>query len=187
MLSVCRCLNRSNSAVILFYYSANIAPWEGRKTGGSGYANIGYNMEVTSNKSGFEMGPGALATSLRIYGNILGWDEGASQIAVGDEAVRLQRTPSHSSVGTKAVRVDFAESTADSPTRLTFKPFCTVTRVRGCKVSVYTGRLIVMPYHDDGTNWEPEGFSTFAADSSDDDFLNDDSAVEKGFDSLCKA
>ena len=41
----------SNAAVIMFYYSANIAPWEGKKTTGTGYANIGYNMEVTSNKN----------------------------------------------------------------------------------------------------------------------------------------
>ena len=184
MLSVYRLPEGSNAAVIMFYYSGlNIAPWEGKKTTGTGYANIGYNMEVTSNKSGFEMSPGALATSLRIYGDILGWDDGASQIAVGEsEQVRLQRT-TISSVGTKAVRVDFAESTSESPTRLTFKPFCTVTRVRGCKVSVYTGRLIVMPYYDDGTNWKPfNALTEFAVGNSDDDFLNDDSVVEKGFD-----
>ena len=114
---------------------------------------ITWKLPVT--RTGFEMSPGALATSSVFMVTSLVGMMVPLKLVGESEQVRLQRTPSHSSVGTKAVRVDFAESTSDSPTRLTFKPFCTVTRVRGCKVSVYTGRLIVMPYYDDGTNWKP--------------------------------
>ena len=155
----------ANAAMVVFYYGAKIGPWAGVKQTNTGYANVGYKMEITSSRDvDLTPEPGVLAGSIRLFGDILGWDDGASQIAADEpaedrERLREQRTPSHTQTVMKAVRVDFTEGVDPaSPTKLFFKPFCTVNRVRGCKVEVSIGRVMVFPYFDDGTNWEPDGF-----------------------------
>ena len=162
----------ANAAVMLCAYGVTIGPWSGRKSSGTGYCNVGYNFALTSNKPNLITSPGALAASVKVYGDILGWDDGASSIAGGDETLRRKRTPSNSSSGIKMIRVYFEESTTDSPTRIIIKPDATINRIRGCEASIGSGRVLILPYHDDGTNWRPTAFLT------EEDF-EDDGVVEK--------
>ena len=164
----------SNAAVMVMAYGVTIRPWSGVKQSGTGYCNVGMEYVLESNKPNLISSPGRLAAGVRIFGDILGWDYGASGIGEGDETKRKQRTPSNTASGIKMVRVDFEESTAEAPTRITLKPDGVIHRIRGCEASVGSGRVLIIPYHDDGTNWKPDIFSAI-----DEDEFEDDGAVEK--------
>ena len=170
----------ANAAVVLGHYEVAARPWSGVVNTGTGYVNVGYDWEMSTNKGSVTYSPGVLAAGVRIFGEILGWNDGASSIGGGDETLRKQRTPSHTGTGMRVTRIRFDESTADSPTRLNVVPSCTIHRVRGCEVSVGSGRVLILPYNDDGTNWTP--ISGFSMDGDYDLAYFDDSAVEKAFD-----
>ena len=159
----------ANAAAVFFTYSAQIGPWELKTRDGTGYCNIGYTMDLSDNKGSLTSSPGKLAAGIKLYGEIKKWDD-VKGIAAGEsDQVRIQRTPTiHTATANKIVRIRFNESTSESPTRVTFRPQCDIHRIRGCEAIIGSGRCLVIPYHDDGTNWKPRDIGPDESDYIDD-------------------
>jgi len=111
----------------------------------------------------------------------MGWVD-AGLIGGGDPVLQTKRTPGSSSTGSKYIRMSFTQSTADNPTRLTLKPRCTINRTRACKSIISSGRVVVLPYYDDGSGFQPTQFAIF-----DESIFEDDSGVEIAFEQANEA
>jgi len=168
----------TNAAVIFAAYPVQITSSSLVSDYDQGYSNVSFNWEVTTNKGTVTLGPGALAASVKLRTEIVGWRD-AGSIGGGDANIQSKRTPGLSVTGTKAVRCDFTESTADSPTRITIKPRCSIQRTRACKTIIGSGRLIVMPYYDDGSGFDPQ--TLFALYNEQDNPFEDDGGQEIAF------
>jgi hypothetical protein len=176
----------TNAAVLFFAYGVTITPTELVPDTQDGYTNVSYNMEITDNKSSVVSSPGALAAPVRVRTTILGWDQAKliGQDAPGgvenQESIRRKRAPGLSSTGYKAVRIRFSPSGADADaTKITLKPSCNVQRVRRCKATVGSGRVVCIPFFDDGSNFTPQTF--FAEGEDYDDLVTDDGVVDIAF------
>ena len=165
----------TNAAVILMTYPATITSTSLVSDYVHGYANVGYIHELTDNKGSITVGPGLLAASVKIRTEIVGWTDAAG-IGGGDANLQTKRTPGQSSTGSKIVRTSFTESTADSPTRITIKPLCTINRTRACKLTIGSGRVLILPYYNDGTGFQPSAFSI-----DDEEIFEDDGGLDKAF------
>jgi hypothetical protein len=170
----------TNAAVIFAAYPVQITSSSLVNDYDQGYANVSYNWEITTNKGTVTTGPGALAASVKLRTEIVGWRD-AGQIGGGDTNIQSKRTPGLSVTGTKAVRCDFTESTAESPTRITITPRCSIQRTRACKTIIGSGRVIVMPYYDDGSGFDPVSLFAAAYQDSNDDPFYDDGGQEIAF------
>jgi len=155
----------TNNAVLFFSYGVTITPTELVPDTQDGYANVSYNMEISDNKGSVSFSPGPLAAPVRVRTTILGWNEakligqtpGVPQ--EDQEKLRNKRAPGLSSTGYKAVRISFATSGEDADaTKITLKPMCNVQRVRRCKVTVGSGRVVCIPFFNDGDNFVPDVF-----------------------------
>ena len=165
----------TNAAVLLLTYPVTITASALVPTYTQGYVNVAYNMEVTDNKGSAVLSPGPLAAPVKIRTEIMGWSD-ASLIGGGDPTLQTKRTPGTSSTGSKYIRMSFTQSTADSPTRLTLKPRCTINRTRACKSIIGSGRVVVLPYYDDGSGFKPTQFAAY-----DESIFEDDSGAEIAF------
>ena len=165
----------TNAAVILLTYPVTITSTSQVADYTQGYANVTYNAELSDNKGSLAIGPGALAAPVKLRTEIVGWND-AGGIGGGDADLQTRRTPGASANGAKVVRTSFTQSTVDSPTRITIRPRCTINRTRACKTVIGSGRIIVLPYYNDGTGFQP---STFAI--NDEDLFEDDGGVEIAF------
>jgi hypothetical protein len=130
---------------------------------------------MTDNKGSLTSSPGALAAPIKLRTEIVGWND-AQLIGGGDANLQSKRTPALSGNGSKAVRLSYTLSTPDSPTRLTINPLATINRARGAKVIVGSGRLVVLPYYDDGSDPFASVFST-----DPEDIFIDDGGLDKAF------
>lgn len=166
----------TDSAVLLFTYGITLSPTS-LVTGETfnGHSNVAYNMEVHTNKDTVTLSPGALAASVRARTEILNW-EAASQIGDGSLEDIRRRAPGQSSSGTKAIRIYFTESTEASPTRITLKPSCDVLRVRRSRLTVGSGRVVCIPFKDDGNNFRPTLFGIEDVDY--DEVMQDDGGLD---------
>ena len=177
----------TNAAVLFFSYGVTITPTELVPDSQDGYANVSYNMEISDNKGSVNFSPGALAAPVRVRTRILGWNEAKliGQDSPGSDAdkaeIRRKRAPGLSSTGYKAVRISFATSgeNADA-TRITLKPMCNVQRVRRCKVTVGSGRVVCIPFFNDGDNFVPIR-AAGVEDVDYDDLVTDDGVVDIAF------
>ena len=170
----------TNAAVMFAAYPVQITSSSLVLDYDQGYSNISFNWEIASNKGVVTLGPGDLAASVKLRTEIVGWRD-AAQIGGGDTDLQSKRTPGLSVTGTKAVRCDFTESTVDSPTRLIIKPRCNIQRTRACKTIIGSGRVIVMPYYDDGSGFDPVSLFATAYQDSDNDPFQDDGGREIAF------
>ena len=168
----------TNAAVIFAAYPAQITSTSLVNDYDQGYSNIQFNYIVTSNKGAALLNPGALSASVKLRTEIVGWRD-AGLISPGDPTLQSKRTPGLSVTGTKAVRCDFTESTVDSPTRLTISPECSIQRTRACKTIIGSGRIIIMPYYDDGSGFDPSAL--FLAYNEQDNPFEDDGGQEIAF------
>ncbi len=166
----------ANAAVILGTYQVTTTSTPLIAEYSQGYVNVGYNFELTDNKGSLVSSPGPLAVPVKIRAEIIGWND-AGLIGGGDPTLQSKRTPGNSSSGTKAIRCAFTQSTAENPTRITIKPRCTINRTRACKSLISSGRVIVLPYYDDGSGFQPALFSSY----EDEYIFDDDGGVEIGF------
>ena len=165
----------SNSAVVFCFYPVTITSTSLQPAYTQGYANVAINYQMVDNKSSLVSSPGALAAPIKLRTEIVGWSD-ASKIGNGDANLQSKRTPALSGNGSKAVRINYTLSTPESPTRLTINPLATINRARGAKVIVGSGRLVVLPYYDDGS--DPFA-SVFSIDPE--EIFEDDGGVEKAF------
>ena len=165
----------TDAAIMFVTYGASIMPWSGVTSYTQGYANVGYDLLISANKA-IETSPGAtLAFGQKLRAEIIGWGDAAG-IGGGDEPTRLSRTPGLSNRDNFISRVYFTESTAESPTTVSVRPFVRVHRMRACELGVGSGRVLVLPYkRSDG-----ELFSTLAVTSADE--YVDDGVSEPDFD-----
>ncbi len=165
----------TNAAVLLLTYPVTITATSKVQNYSQGYVNVAYNMEVTDNKGSAVLSPGPLAAPVKIRTEIMGWSD-AGLIGGGDPTLQTKRTPGTSSNGSKYIRMSFTQSTANNPTRLTLKPRCTINRTRACKSIISSGRVVVLPYYDDGSGFSPTQFAVF-----DESIFEDDSGAEIAF------
>lgn len=168
----------TNAAVLFAAFPAQITSTSLVANYEQGYSNVSYSWEITSNKGDVVTGPGALAASIKLRTEIVGWRD-AGQIGGGDTDLQAKRTPGLSVTGTKAIRLDFVESTAESPTRIVIAPRCSIQRTRACKTIIGSGRVIVMPYYDDGSGFDPQ--TLFALYNEQDNPFEDDGGQEIAF------
>ena len=171
----------TNAAVLLLTYPVTITATSLVQNYSQGYVNVAYNMEVTDNKGSAVLSPGPLAAPVKIRTEIMGWVD-AGLIGGGDPVLQTKRTPGSSSTGSKYIRMSFTQSTADNPTRLTLKPRCTINRTRACKSIISSGRVVVLPYYDDGSGFQPTQFAIF-----DESIFEDDSGAEIAFEQANEA
>ena len=171
----------TNAAVLLLTYPVTITATSLVQNYSQGYVNVAYNMEVTDNKGSAVLSPGPLAAPVKIRTEIMGWSD-AGLIGGGDPQLQTKRTPGSSSTGSKYIRMSFTQSTADNPTRLTLKPRCTINRTRACKSIISSGRVVVLPYYDDGSGFQPTQFAIF-----DESIFEDDSGAEIAFEQANEA
>ena len=165
----------TNAAVILLTYPVTITSTSQVADYTQGYANVTYQAVLSDNKGSLTVGPGALAAPVKLRTEIVGWND-AGGIGGGDANLQTRRTPGASANGSKVVRTSFTQSTVDSPTRLVIQPLCTINRTRACKTIIGSGRIIVLPYYNDGTGFQPTTFAT-----NDEDLFEDDGGLEIAF------
>lgn len=165
----------TNAAIVFLTYPASITSTSQVADYTQGYANVAYQAVLTDNKGSLTIGPGLLAASVKLRTEIVGWND-ASSIGGGDATLQSRRTPGASANGSKIVRTTFTQSTAESPTRLTIQPLCTINRTRACKTIIGSGRVMVFPFYDDGSGFKP---TTFAV--NDEDIFEDDNGLEIEF------
>ena len=175
----------TNSAVLWFSYGLTLSPTSLVTTEiRDAHANAAYNMEIIDNKSSVTLAPGLLAVSVRARTEIIPWEQ-ASQIGDGSLEDIRRRAPGQSTSGSKAIRIYFTESTEASPTRITLKPSCNVLRVRRSRLTIGSGRVVCIPFKDDGNNFTPQ---LFALESEDyDEVMQDDGGLDKGFEQLVES
>ena len=169
----------TNSAVLFFTYSLTLSPTSLVTTEiKDAHANAAYNMEISDNKGSVTLAPGPLAVSVRARTEIIPWEQ-ASQIGDGSLDDIRRRSPGQSTSGSKAIRIYFTESTEANPTRITLKPSCNILRVRRCLLTVGSGRVVCIPFKDDGNNFTPTQFALSGEDY--DEFMQDDGGLDIAF------
>lgn len=171
----------TNACILLFTYGITIGPTPEYETGGEdpkeGYASVSYNMRLESNRT-LELSPGKLAAGTKVQTRILPWEQ-ASLIDGGNPDSIRRRAPQQSNSNTQMIRVNLnAESTADNPCRLKMRPFCSVNRVKRGRLTVASGRVICIPFYDDGTNFRP---TTFNIGEEFEDYIEDDGGLDIAF------
>ena len=169
----------TNAAVAFFHYGLTIQPTkEVEETESNGYANATYNMRMVDNKGSLTSSPGKLAASCRCRSRILAWDD-ASGIGGGDPTLQEKRAPGQSTQGITSVRIKYDTSTTENPTRVTIKPMAILVRVKRCKATIGSGRVVLIPYFDDGSGFSPVQFSTGLEDYNEE--LSDDGGIDVAF------
>lgn len=141
----------TDSAVVTLTYTVSMTPCPtSNEYGTLGYANFGYTLECSSNKTQPRWSPGGGANNrfgvgARLYGPVFPWDAYNSI----DASVRDQRSASSKQHVSRSMRIYFDESTADSETTLTFSINANVFRMRACSAAMSTGKIAIHPYKDD--------------------------------------
>ena len=165
----------SNAAVIFCFYPVTITSTSLNPNYTQGYANVTLNYQMTDNKGSLTTSPGPLAAPVKLRTEIVGWSD-AQNIGGGNATLQDKRTPALSNNGSKAIRVSYELSTPDSPTRLVINPLATINRARSSKVIVGSGRVVVLPYYDNGSDPFASVFNT-----DPEDIFLDDGGLDKAF------
>ena len=135
-----------------------------------GYANVYYNLNVTTNKSLAQWSPGAnnaFVVACKMYGPRMAWNQYVNATDYKKDAM----LPQQSQTASRVTRLQYDESTAENPTKLTFSPFAYISRMKNSTVLVSTGRISVFPYKED--ELDPYTLQMLDAYASNDSFYQD--------------